>query len=388
MTSVLIEGEYCKWALELAYRCCDRYKSQEAYDLYSKMGVIPRINVIIDHEYDTVEEGFCIRYKINDKEKFNIVTKGSTLKPAIGKHKGDVFPIGGFEGNRGEVTILNIFNKYFGLARERAEKLRKADISPYFFSVDASNYIKNNDGEGLLEMIEQTIAKLNGNQQLMKEIPQNDYPLMAYCNKSEQPILSLYKTMFGAEDKVSWNPSADVEPQSITEDAFIVLDLTALLLMEEISVRFNLSFQRKFNLARPLAASIDHTLLVEKCNLPTIIASANLTIIEHNEKFDTPYVNKLKSLLQWMEKNCIVVPTEHILRSNHLDNTLFAPLFDNFMMANTHQAIFVTEDIAMLKVSKQFPSHLSIITTGDLLIGINQMNPEIDVYLKGLQSVA
>lgn len=102
-----------------------------------------------------------------------------------------------------------------------------------------------------------------------------------------------------------------------------VLDFSGLILMQELSVRFNLKFKNKFILPKSIETAIQNTLSAEKKGIPSFIEPkvlANLTIETSNGKLEeSPFVSKLKSLLEWVTLNCSVESNKEILNHDTKD---------------------------------------------------------------------
>lgn len=170
-----------------------------------------------------------------------------------------------------------------------------------------------------------------------------------------------------------------------------VLDFSGLILMQELSVRFNLKFTNKFILPKSIETAIQNTLSAEKKGIPSFIEPkvlANLTIETSIGKLEeSPFVSKLRSLLEWVTLNCSVESNKEILNHDTKDivSVTHRMFLDSTMLTLNKNRVLISEDWVMSIMTYCPNNFCAMSVTNWLALTRTDSLQEIDDYIFGLK---
>ena len=341
-----------KEALEFLYAQVVKMPLQPLRDMYYQASVLHELSPLIHQQSDVIEYGSYIKAEINGKEEYVEVLQGSQYEELIGKRVGysttiDVpfHPI--------NVSIRGIFNKYHKLYVEIME-----DISSHKSKqIKAFTLEDLMQGDGILS----NMAKLSGRDKNYEKAMQefmNNYKIaqttLYLLLPEHSTIAELYDKLFGTFPICMLPHTSSLGSQYFQDVDFTelqpVLDLSGLLMMEELSSRFKLSFEKKFLLSKTIERMVEDALISETHGLPNSIsmyAAKNITYsVSESGTNMSVLVCKLKQLCAWIEENCIVETDDAILNieETHLENDVLRQYMTALMMTMHKSRILITED--------------------------------------------
>lgn len=341
-----------KEALEFLYTQVFKTPLQLLRDMYYQASVLPELSPLIHQQGDVVVYGSFVMAEINGNEEYFEVLQGSQYEELIGQRVGYSTTID-LPFHPINVSIKGIFNKYYKLYIEIMK-----DIAAH-----KSKHIKTftiedlKQGDGILSNMAKLSGRYKNYEKAMQEFINNykNAQTTLYLLLPEHSIIAeLYDKLFGTFPICMLPHTSDLGRQyfpdvDITE-LQPVLDLSGLLMMEELSSRFNLLFEKKFLLPKTIERMVKDALISETHGMPSSIseyAAKNITysVSELDPKMSV-LICKLKELCAWIDNNCIVETDDAILNieESHLENDILRQYMTALMMTMNKSRILITED--------------------------------------------
>jgi hypothetical protein len=356
----LLKADLKEGALEFLYKAVKLHNSQSLKELYTEVCLMSALSPIINKTYETVYDGSYVGYCIDGENMHADIVKDSTLENLIGQSVGKdvVIEINGKEKN---IQIISVQNKYYKLGKEITELIFKNQISKKYktFSIDD---LTKGDGD-LLE----NLARLSGvTPEFQKEKMQleNDYASQKatlFQQFKRQSILDVYDKLLG-KFKIYNHPYQKYshlwqdDSVNIFSDIRYVLDVTSLVIIHEICMKFAFRFPFKFIVSGGLKDHIDSTLFRERVGVPSIIsqeAADKMILPQDNIDKNTTYIiEKMNLLLAWIEDNCEVQIAEDIMKADLQDpeNELFVSEAESLLLALKDYHVLISEDWGLKSV--------------------------------------
>ena len=368
-----------KKALAFLYDEIEKNNTQELRDFFFQVHIHHDIEKIIMEQYEVVSADSYVMIDEDGKEKYTDIVPGSYLDDLIGKKVGESIVIHLFNKDV-EIHVMAIFNRYFKLMKQVMDEIGQ-NRSKAIRSFHVDDLL---GGEGFLA----NLKKLTGSEDddYKKEL---DNAKQRYMN-GELSLLSfigqhnifqdLYNNLFG-EMKIYMMP-LPIERHNVQVTEFDlaavqpVLDLTSLMLIHELQLRFSLSFNKKFIVPKNVQVAIKDGIAKEQAGMHSGLYQdviANI-VIPKGEEHEPLLMAKLKMLSKWIDDNCEVETDETLL--DHNINEKHAELSNMFMhsamLANKPSRVLLTEDWVITRMdfgafqAMSVVNWLSIIGIGDL----------------------
>lgn len=319
---------------------------------------------IIHEQYDTVFDGAYVYYTFNGESRADIIKSGNRLESMIGKKVNEEIelpkPLG-----KDTILIQKIHNKYHKLITDIYNDIHNGKFQNAFsFTIDDLK-----GGDGILE----NMSKIAGNtpesrlkyKQELEDYKNGELTLGRFIKESDY-ITGYYNSIFG-DFNIYCFPHQDFtslyQSQEYTLESHpIVLDLTSLILLHDISIRFQLANHFEYIVPKSIRKYITDCIAFEEYghyNHIYQIVADRLAPLEKIEGKSILFCH-LTNLLKWIEDNCKVEEVEEKLNvdSKIIDKSAYmSMIYDCVLLAQKHKATFSTEDIALIKqLSKSLPT--------------------------------
>ena len=380
-------------ALDFLYSQVEVGISQELRDFYYQASMNKEIGNLVHKQYDVIETGSYVMVDIDGQKDYLEILLCSQYDILIGKRPGDSIDIELFNHSQ-HVEVLAIFNKYHKLYMEIMKEIHEHKSK----SIRSFTIEDLESGDGILA----NLGKLSGTDEDYKkawneavEKYKNGETTLYELVEESSLVANLYNKIFGdfiicslprniimAKLQNSKIDIASLQP---------VLDFSGLILMQELSVRFNLKFKNKFILPKSIETAIQNTLSAEKKGIPSFIEPkvlANLTIETSNGKLEeSPFVSKLKSLLEWVTLNCSVESNKEILNhdSKNIVSVTHRMFLDSTMLTLNKNRVLISEDWVVSIMTYCPNNYCAMSVTNWLALTRTDSIQEIDDYIFGLK---
>lgn len=345
----LITGKYEK-ALAFLYDEIQKNNSQTLRDFFFEVHIHKDIETIIMNKYDVVALDSYVLLDVDGKEEYTNIRPGSYLEELIGKKVGEEISYEAVN-RQVKVRVLAIFNRYFKLMKEISDEIAKNQSKRIrSFTIDDLE-----GGEGILA----NLAKIAGNgnddraeeERLKLQYEVGRTTMYNFVNQ-HQLFAELYKLLFG-NFRVRMIPTQVVKHQVQiaginVKEMTPVLDLSSLLMLHEMQVKYQLVFPMKFMVIRSLQVAIHDAAVKERNAVPSFLSGkvAAMLTIRQTDPQEHSLLSKLKMLEQWIKDYCDVVDDDSLLTmdTEGLPNDLSVMYMQTVRVANQPDRLLLTED--------------------------------------------
>lgn len=351
-------------ALDFLYRKIHGSNSQNLRDFYFQIHLSrnEKFSEIIEAEKITVEDGDYIEYtEGKNLPKYSFVRHGGRLSDLIGKQVGYSFQL-----NQGlhylTYTLTGIHTKYFGLLREVTDDImnnQSKAIRCFDF-----NDIKDNPLEGLQKVV--TASRGTDEEQYKKHINEvniqyESAKLPLFLTRRVSSIADIYNLIFGGA-KIFQTPFQKFALRGIEmsdlKDLHMVLDISSLVLLHAICIKFNIEVREKFVIGQRVYDYIKEN--IEAIKRDSVLHTCDIAAINNLKQFVHKgtiedyfnLINVLYSLMDWINKHCeIVVVEEYLERSESVDNPVLETVIETMLLAQRENSFLITEDFWMQNIA-------------------------------------
>lgn len=339
-------------ALDFLYIQTKGSMSQELRDLFYQASVKKNIGEIIHKQYDCVEIGSYVLLDIDGKEEYVEVLSGSQYDVLLNKSVGNNVTIKLFNRIQ-QIQIKAIFNKYHHLYVDILREIHNNQSKTIrSFSIDDLQ-----KGDGFIA----NLSKISGGDEEYRKLwnesianyQNGSTTLYSFVNESPF-IADLYNKLFGTFVVCSMPRNivrAKIREANVDVNTLQpVLDVSGLLLIHELCLKFSISIEKKFILPKSIETAVLSAYNSETIGMPSLLdseASEKLTIIQTEQELNyTPLACKLKMLINWIKDNCIIELNREILNHDvsEFDGYAQRMFMDAAMLTLNQQRVLITED--------------------------------------------
>lgn len=357
---LLVSVNQCRFALEILYKAVIKY---DTWLLKNKLliasFVVPVVSNIIQTEGNVVESESYIKIKSDiGEEKFIDLCDGTTNKEYLNCHLNETIKLVE-NGKTRSVTVVEIRNKYFKLVHELMSVVSTQQPKECALKMFSSEDIFK-DGNPLENLAK--IAGVSDDDKKQRSKNLDDYKqgttsivtllngyfcLSEYYNKFFGDF-QIYTYPYQYYERVFKNYNINLNEYTF------VLDVTSLILFYELDITLGikLPFTKKPIVPSGLKTYIEETIDKESSSLPSPIDSDVVEEFEINIGH-YPFATKLKSILDWINFNCIVEIADKklalgsSLHSNHFFNI---EVESCILLMKDMNRILISEDWGLLKM--------------------------------------
>lgn len=350
-----------EFALEYLYRKIKITDDQSLLDYYYTLHLNPEVEKIISQENTIVQIGDLTTIHIEDTEKVVEVNPGSVYADLEGKSIGDKVSIS-IQGKSRDVLIVASNNKFFrmllkaqeSIAKNQSPNIRMFDINDFNFKEDPIGALKQMIGAPEDAEAKEAAKRLN--------YKQGKYSLGNFIQETDE-IASTYNLIFDRHFPVytmsnSFYDNVISNSRELTKYE-AVLDVTSLIMLNEIERRYKMIFTKKFVIPKSLQYLLQEMALKEEQGNPSLLYQSvlDLITIDYVDNNKTPFWNIIQNLLEWIERNCEVKIVEEKLQYDMSDNRrqIFSYTMDSLILT-LQGRVLLTEDWCWPKQLNKFPS--------------------------------
>jgi len=364
--TILIKQKYFTEALDLLYRyALDESNKllRTAYFMAFTECKPEEMELWPIKEYNTVEAGHFVKYKLNGKVKFVELNeqnlKNSFNQEFIGCGKGGAFtrkrPMSGDEDL---ITIERIMDKYLSLHDEILEEVHDdpySGIPLQSFTVDKNNIVESmhsmlqkvmgESGSRERDRINEELAQYYDNQRSFSEIIVGAY---------REDYLAGYFDL--ARNKKGINILPITTFSGTTAAKNYALDLSSLPIIYQMYLQHGTTYPDKFIISKYIVDVIKKQLLEAKeSRNEQLLLTVTLEDIRPSQipgNAQESNAQYLTGLLQWVNENCVVQVTERVLdftRNIEIDddkkNFLKYFLNTSLLLEEQEDLLLITDDL-------------------------------------------
>ncbi len=342
VSRVLIENEFYQIALDMLYKnATDSSNIQARMDYFLATTQMPKGLI---QEKEIVEFGSYVKYSINNETKFLKIERGNPLaEKMLGQKVGYAVSIERPLINViDKIVILRIMDKYLCLHDKILEDVKSNPHSGYPMQ---SFEFKDTSPEGL----DKTFIELFGIQGTIQKKKQDD-TLEKYYNFNlsfteiitqiyDSNYIGGYFNLIRYQKGITQIPMIYYPENILTNNIEIVLDISSLLILHQISREHNIVFEHKFLIAREVVEYIRIFLKKEKLEpkekMWINITLDGITADKIPENLSNSNVIFLQRLLEWINSNCIeTIVTNKLDIIRKLEGNIQNETFINLIIEN------------------------------------------------------
>lgn len=382
VSNILIQNDHHKIALDILYDYAKDVGNKKArMDYFTAMITMPRHLI---KENLIVENGWYVKYELNNDILFIKITKDNVLADSLLSHKvNDIVSVQRpMLSNYDSIRILRIMDKYLCLHDEILEEVKS---NPYSDIPMQSVEFKDTTLEGMNETF---ISLFGASGTFEKESKENAFKDYYNYKISFSDIilqnyfsdyLGGYFNLVHQKDGITQIPIIYYPDLSISCDKDFILDISSLLIIHQIIKEHKVNFQVKFIIANGIIDIIKKYLKKEHLS-PKEEMSLTITLDGVTPSFKPENASKsniafLESLLNWINSNCEIkiVPSKlDLIRKidDKIKNEMFANyVIDNISLLRESENRLLISDDAIhnkfypLTLGKTISSELFIKTT-------------------------
>ena len=348
-------------ALEFLYGYIKSHPANEGLNMLFHEAVIhPAMSEIVNREYDAVFDGAYVYFEHNGQQQKSEVTSTTKLNMLIGKAKGETIEGVDRMNRKDEYKILTINNHYRQLIEEIYEGIGEGNYN----SANSFQFTEEEMKSGnFLAAFNRMLGRDNDwfqqhNQQLM-EYKQGKLPIAVFLNK-DNTLTDLYEHLFGSFkvygiahqelDKLHELKNENVEAMDL------VLDLSSLIMLFELQQRFGLSYGKRFIVPQGIYQMVNLTMIKEQNGTPSFISQQTANLLADMPVGEGEYwiVARLRSLLEWIDKNAEVEVATEILNVDDQGvfnrSEFFALFYESLTLAHREGRMLMAMDPFVLRM--------------------------------------
>lgn len=303
------------FALELLYQYIQKTKNQDLREFFYHRSLHHDFSSLIYNTKEQIELTDYVEVKEEGITGFVEVTDGSVYETLVGKGVGDICKLENHDQTL--VEIIEIHNKYFKLAKDVAEDVRE-NRAKTMWSININDEDFKNDPLGaLMRLAGNTEETREAEKTSLNDYRKGEHPIFSFLHESN-PIAGYYELLFG-NFMVCGFPNETLggvfKEEHSVDHYMIVLDLSSLIIMHEVSLRYGLNVSRKFLLPHKVLNVIKGCKLNEEKGFPSMFTDSvrkNITLTITDNTKSTLW-NKLDMLEKWIEENCQLEKVEEKL---------------------------------------------------------------------------
>ncbi len=315
-------------------------------------------------KFNKIEIDTHVRFKLNNDKKVKHITK-SLVKNGIyqkflGKEVGNSFSVRDKIGEELiNIEILEITDKYRGLFLKITDEIHN---DPYSGSHIIPIEIQGEDIDELKNILIKKFGAQGGiDNRLQKE------QIEAYKNWkitftelvrsfSNNKIFDVYYQLRNIERTFIVPPLKSFESIQTDNLTVCVLDIPTILLFNDLSEALDLHFEHKFTISNLVKEYFKIILKEEKnelkSNFSMDILEDSIRFIKHPENQKEIRINKLETIINWIDKNCIIGYSKSKLaffdqiqhHDNGFDAFYWEYIMDTIFLANQKNGYLITDD--------------------------------------------
>lgn len=359
--SVMKNNGHEQRAVEFLYQTIKATDDQQLKGLWFQTSLMSNVRDIITGEKEIIGDGDYVMLNQDGKEVYETIQIGGRLEGLVGKKVGDTLDVKMFNGDE-HYEVKTIYTKYYKLLREVMNDASNNRFKEFTsFTIDD---LTGGDGN-VIDNLERITQSLIGEefpayneQDAIDEYRQGKRPLGAFLNDREL-VGGMYEKLYGSFQ--IYIPQAMPLLQAI-EDAkrdltanTYVLDLSSLLIMEELHRTCGFMITRKFVVPKGLVQLLKDTEKREKQGSLTFLSEnvRDALHIDGRMEGETVLGGKVRTLLDWIDNNCEASVAEakaNLVKFANDEKSVYMNVeSESLLLALAPTHILLTEDFGLFR---------------------------------------
>ena len=320
-------------------------------------------------KFEEVKKGVWVRYSINLEkiDEVKVLKDTGFQKELIGKKVGDKFTVETqLTGVLNTIEILGIFNDELKLNYEIQKEVQNPVNELGFSSMEIPT-----DIEEFEKFLVEQFGTSGSQEKAFKEKTLNDYynyrigfTEVVRSVFRDSPIDGYFHLVKSNDTKFTTIPSLITKPIDNNQENKFALDFSSLLLFYELDKDFDFKFEDKFVVSYFLKEWVKLELIEEK-NSPESKITVQITeegIRRHliPEDYKSKRIQHFESILDWIEKNCVVDLVEEKLdismsldKRGGKDGATLKLLIDNMHLSMRQDHRLISSDSSLFMFQHQ-----------------------------------
>lgn len=359
---IYIDIQENAFAVEFLYRAIALSRNQEIKDFFYTELLKPQIQKVVYAPHERVEMEDVVQVEDEKGVRIIDVLPGSVYEVMIGKRVGECVSIP--YGRERKLTIKEINNKYYNLIKEiRVDVEEGNSKNIHMFSSD--DIIKAPDPLAALhKLIGGTGNVIEEHQKKIDSYQNGDTPLTAFIRSGDE-VASMLNILFDPSFTVCSLSPELYKPYAAnfaTDNIEIVLDMSSLMNLTELSRRFGWQPTHKFIIPISLKLLLRRAKIKEECGDFSLVHQAaldNLTVTETDDNTTTLW-KIVNSMLEWIDLNCDVMVVEERLFTSDTEEHTASSVSEMDSVLLSQNRLLLTEDWTVQKMTSQMLPSINV----------------------------
>lgn len=360
VVDIYISINELEFAIDFLYQGIKQSNNQELRDLYYTLTLNPNISAIITTTKQKIELGDYVEIKNGDKIEKVEISHGSVYTDMVGRGINEEVELQYTKPTI--VSVLSIHNKYYKLLEEVTHDImsqRSRNIK--MFSLDDFNFKEDPIG-ALKQMIGESPTRKEQQEANLLNYKKGEISFYAFVHDYDE-VASLYNMIYDKHFNIYTLPNGYFEKIFVGGNNIAnfecVLDLSSLILLQQITIQYDLEYNSKFIIPISLQTLLKEAKIKEEASTPSLLYQSvvDSVVIKYEDSTKTPLWNLICNLLSWIDTYCEVKIVEDKLNAgNSIQTMSFSTQSDSIFLA-THGGLLITEDkVWQTKMFNAFPS--------------------------------
>ena len=307
-----------------------------------------------------IEEGDYVEIKKEEIIENVEITSGSVYSDLVGHRVNEEVELQFSKPT--VVSVESIHNKYYKLMEDvRNDIMQQKSRNIKVFSINDYNFEEDPIG-AIQQMIGTPPDREKRQEASLLNYKKGELSLSSFIHDYDE-VASLYNLIFDKNFSIYTLPNESFKKVFVGENNInnfeCVLDLSSLILLQQIDLRFGLAYDKKFIIPVSLQSLLKDSKIKEETSTPSFIHQSVIDVVKiHNEdSTKTPLWNLIVNLLSWIDIHCEVQIVEDRLNAgNTIQNPILSVQSDSIFIAS-HGKLLITEDkVWQTKMFNAFPS--------------------------------
>ena len=360
IVNIFISINEILFAIEFLYNSIKQSSNQELKDFFYTLSLNSSISEIVLNPKEKIEEGDYVEIKKEEIIENVEITSGSVYSDLVGHRVNEEVELQFSKPT--VVSVESIHNKYYKLMEDvRNDIMQQKSRNIKVFSINDYNFEEDPIG-AIQQMIGTPPDREKRQEASLLNYKKGELSLSSFIHDYDE-VASLYNLIFDKNFSIYTLPNESFKKVFVGENNInnfeCVLDLSSLILLQQIDLRFGLAYDKKFIIPVSLQSLLKDSKIKEETSTPSFIHQSVIDVVKiHNEdSTKTPLWNLIVNLLSWIDIHCEVQIVEDRLNAgNTIQKPILSMQSDSIFIAS-HGKLLITEDkVWQTKMFNAFPS--------------------------------
>lgn len=360
IVNIFISINEILFALEFLYQGIRQSNNQELKDLYFNLALNSRISEIISNTKEKIEIGDYVEIKRDETIEEVEITSGSVYSDLVGRSVNEEVELQFSKPTM--VSVESIHNKYYKLMEDvRNDIMQQKSRNIKVFSLNDYNFEDDPIG-AIQQMVGASPDREKRQKANLLNYKNGELSLSSFIHDYDE-VASLYNFIFDKNFSIYTLPDESFKNVFVGENNIknfeCVLDLSSIILLQQIDVRFGLAYDKKFIIPISLQSLLKESKIKEETSTPSLIYQSVIDVVKiHNEdSTKTPLWNLITNLLSWIDSHCDVQIVEDRLNAgNNIQKPILSVQSDSIFLASQGKLLITEDKVWQTKMFNAFPS--------------------------------